>query len=79
MQIFSFVKGLTSGKNNPFYVNPKYFWDQLQLVIDTEEDVHIRREVIELYVYALFDSSKSCDYMSGSKGDFCFSGVTLTS
>ena len=43
------------------------------MVIGTEEDVHIRREVITLYMYALCVSN-SCDYMSGSKGEgFLFS------
>lgn len=60
---------MTTGKYNSFYVSPKRFWDQIQLVIGTEKDVHIRREVIALYMYALCDSSKSCDYMSGSKGE----------
>nr|XP_034326962.1 uncharacterized protein LOC109620908 isoform X2 [Crassostrea gigas] len=62
------IPGLTSGEYNSFYINPKYFWDQLQLVIGTEEDVHVRREVIALYMYALCGSN-SCDYMSGSKGE----------
>uniref|UniRef100_A0A8W8I4C1 Mab-21-like HhH/H2TH-like domain-containing protein n=1 Tax=Magallana gigas TaxID=29159 RepID=A0A8W8I4C1_MAGGI len=62
------MPGLNSRKYDPFYINPKYFWEQLQLVIGTEEDVHIRREVITLYMYALCGSN-SCDYMSGSKGE----------
>nr|XP_034325530.1 uncharacterized protein LOC109617696 [Crassostrea gigas] len=62
--------GRNSKRCNPFYINPKNFWDQLQLVIGTEEDVHIRREVIALYVYAL--RSTSCEYMTGSKGDGFF-------
>ncbi|XP_065944800.1 uncharacterized protein [Magallana gigas] len=62
------MPGLNSRKYDPFYINPKYFWEQLQMVIGTEEDVHIRREVITLYMYALCGSN-SCDYMSGSKGE----------
>lgn len=66
--MFSLKKGRTSKRCKQFYINPKIFWDQLQLVIGSEEDVHIRREVIELYVYALRGST-SWEYMSGSKGD----------
>uniref|UniRef100_A0A8W8I3D5 Uncharacterized protein n=1 Tax=Magallana gigas TaxID=29159 RepID=A0A8W8I3D5_MAGGI len=60
--------GLTS-VINPYYISPMYFWNQLQLVVGSEEDVHIRREVIALYVYALRDSTAcQCQYISGSKG-----------
>uniref|UniRef100_A0A8W8I376 Mab-21-like HhH/H2TH-like domain-containing protein n=2 Tax=Magallana gigas TaxID=29159 RepID=A0A8W8I376_MAGGI len=61
-------KGLSSERYNPLYINPKKCWDQLQLVIGTEEDVHIRREVNALYVYAF--CLPSCrEYLSGSKGE----------
>ncbi|XP_052702548.1 uncharacterized protein LOC128179091 [Crassostrea angulata] len=61
--------GLTS-EINPYYISPIYFWNQLQLAVGSEEDVHIRREVIALYVYALRDSTAyQCQYISGSKGE----------
>lgn len=65
---FKRIPGLTSGKYNPLYINPKYFWDQLQFVIGTKEDVQIRREVIELYVNA-YRLSTCSEYISGSKGE----------
>lgn len=43
--------------------NPNYFWKQLQLVIGTNEDVQIRREVNEMYMYALNVSHQTCEYM----------------
>lgn len=63
---FLLFKGFISGQYNPFYINPKDFWDQQQLAIGTEEDVHIRREVIALYMNALCGLN-SCDYMSVRK------------
>lgn len=54
--------------------NPNLFWNKLQLVIGTNEDVQIRREVNEMYMYALNVSHQTCEYMSGSKGEgFLFS------
>lgn len=54
--------------------NPNLFWKKLQLVIGTNEDVQIRREVNEMYMYALNVSHQTCEYMSGSKGEgFLFS------
>lgn len=50
-------------------LSPNHFWKQLQLVIGTEEDVHIRREVNDIYMYALNSSYHTCEYMSGSKGE----------
>lgn len=38
------------------------------MAIGTDEDVHIRREVIAPYMNALCGLN-SCDYMSGSKGE----------
>lgn len=45
------------------------FWSQLLVLIGTEEDVQIRRDVNDIYTYALCDNQKTCDYMSGSKGE----------
>lgn len=48
---------------------PEQFWSQLLVLIGTEEDVQIRRDVNDIYTYALCDDTKTCDYMSGSKGE----------
>lgn len=45
------------------------FWSQLLVLIGTEENVQIRRDVNDIYTYALCDNTKTCDYMSGSKGE----------
>eukprot|EP00105_Crassostrea_gigas_P035705 XP_019919853.1 PREDICTED: uncharacterized protein LOC109617696 [Crassostrea gigas] len=64
----AFKRPQTRPGRNSERCNPKNFWDQLQSVIGTEEDIQIRREVIALYVYAN-RSSTYCEYMSGSKGE----------
>lgn len=57
-----------------FDSNPNHFWKKLQFVIGTKEDVQIRRDVNEIYMYALNSSHQTHDYMSGSKGEgFLFS------
>lgn len=45
------------------------FWEQLNLAVGTEEDVKIRREVNELYVYALGESQRYREYLGGSQGE----------
>lgn len=57
-----------------FDSNPNDFWKKLQFVIGTKEDVQIRRDVNEIYMYALNSSHQTHEYMSGSKGEgFLFS------
>lgn len=65
-----YLKQVTAMRNLPDgNLSPHHFWKQLQLVIGTKEDVHIRREVNDIYMYALNSSHHICEYMSGSKGE----------
>lgn len=54
-----------------FVMEPEFqnFWEQLNLAVGTEEDVKIRREVNELYVYALGESQRYREYLGGSQGE----------